>query len=92
MGVRRRRRRRTRETLTFIRDESLRRLQVSERAVEALFQEARLHASLAAGLLLVGFMLLAQWRGHVGYETSLEQQSDRNLAFISQEIMRRTSP
>lgn len=77
---------RSRETLIHLRDESIRRLVAGEKAVERRFQEARLVASLAAGLLLVGFLLVAQWRGNASLERSLERQTDQNLAIIIQEI------
>lgn len=57
-----------------------------EKAVERRFQEARLTATLAIGVLLVGFLLVAQWRGNATFERSLERQSDQNLAIIIQEI------
>jgi uncharacterized protein YlxW (UPF0749 family) len=77
---------RTRETLAHLRDESVRRLVASEKAVEREFHTARLLVSLAAGLVLVGFLLVAQWRGNATLESSLERLSDQNLAIIIQEI------
>lgn len=77
---------RSRETLVHLRDESIRRLVAGEKAVERRFQEARLIATLAAGVLLVGFLLVAQWRGNASFERSLERQTDQNLAIIIQEI------
>ncbi len=77
---------RSRDTLVQFRDESIRRLVAGEKAVERRFQEARLVASLAAGLLLVGFLLVAQWRGNASFERSLDRQTDQNLAIIIQEV------
>ena len=77
---------RTREALAHLRDESVRRLVASEKAVEREFHTARLLVSLAAGLVLVGFLLVAQWRGNATLESSLERLSDQNLAIIIQEI------
>lgn len=75
-----------RRPLAHLRDESIRRLKASERAVEAQFHEARLLASLAVALLLVGFLLVAQWRGNQSAAASLEQASDGDLAIIIQEM------
>ncbi len=74
-----------RGTLVHLKDESLRRLHASEKAVERSFHEARLTASLAVGLLLVGFLLVAQMRGTATFSQSLERQSDQNLAIIIQQ-------
>lgn len=77
---------RSRETLVHIKDASIRSLVAGEKAVERSFHEARLAATLAVGLLLVGFLLVAQWRGNASYESSLDRQSDQNLAIIIQEL------
>jgi len=76
----------SRETLAHLKDASVKGLHASERAVGRSFNEARLTASLAVGLLLVGFLLVAQWRGAATFTRSLERQSDQNLAIIIQEI------
>jgi len=73
-------------TLLHLRDESLRALHASERVVGRGFHDARLTASLVIGLLLVGFLLVAQWRGNDTVTQSLEGQSDQDLAIIIQEI------
>ncbi len=75
-----------RETLVHLKDASIRSLVAGEKAVERSFHEARLLATLAAGLLLVGFLLVAQWRGNASFESSLDRQSDQNLAIIIQEL------
>ncbi len=75
-----------RDALVHLKDESVRRLHASEKAVERSFNEARLTASLAVGLVLVGFLLVAQMRGTATVSVSLERQSDQNLAFIIQQI------
>ena len=77
---------RARQTIERFGQESLRRLQASERAVLDGFQRGRLRASLAVGVLLVGFLLVAQWRGVEGVQTDLETQSDQDLAIIIQEV------
>lgn len=77
---------RPRETLIHLRDESIRRIMAGEKAVERSFHEARLMATLAAGLLLVGFLLVAQWRGNATLQSSLDRQSDQNLAIIIQQL------
>lgn len=76
----------SRETLSHLKDASVRGLHASEKAVGRSFNEARLTASLAVGLLLVGFLLVAQWRGAATFTRSLERQSDQNLAIIIQEL------
>lgn len=76
----------TRETLVHLRDASVRGLHVSEKAVGRSINQARLTASLAVALLLVGFLLVAQWRGASTFTRSLDRQSDQNLAIIIQEI------
>lgn len=77
---------RTRDTLVHLRDESIRRIVAGEKAVERSFHEARLMMTLAAGLMLVGFLLVAQWRGNASLESSLDRQSDQNLAIIIQQL------
>lgn len=77
---------RARQTLSHIRDESLRAIAASERAVERRFNEARLLASLAAAMLLVGFLLVAQWRGNASFSASLDRHSDQNLAIIIEDL------
>ena len=72
--------------MTSLRDESVRRLQASEEAVQRSVNDARLVASLAIGLVLVGFLLVAQMRGQATFSRSLERQSDQNLAIIIQEL------
>jgi uncharacterized protein YlxW (UPF0749 family) len=74
------------DTLVHLREESVKRLSASERLVQHSFNQARLVASLAAGLLLVGFLLVAQMRGQATYSGSLERQSDQNLAIIIQQL------
>ena len=54
--------------------------------MESQFHDARLFLSLAFGLLLVGFLLVAQWRGNATYSRSLETQSNVDLATIVQQI------
>ncbi|MBS3956988.1 MAG: DUF881 domain-containing protein [Clostridiales bacterium] len=76
----------SREKLTNLKEASVRTLHASEKAVSRSFNEARLTASLAVGLLLVGFLLVAQWRGVATFTKSLERQSDQNLAIIIQEL------
>jgi uncharacterized protein YlxW (UPF0749 family) len=73
---------RPKTTLLHLRDQSVRRLVESEKAVERSFNEGRLLASLAVGLLLVGFLLVAQWRGNQSFSREIERQSDQNLAVI----------
>lgn len=77
---------RTRQTLTHLRQDTMRAIHASERAVERSFNEARLRASLAAAMLLVGFLLVAQWRGNASFTASLDSQSDQNLAIIIEEL------
>lgn len=69
-----------------MRDESLRAIKASEEAARRTFQDARLKTSLAIGLVLVGFLLVAQWRGVLTSVSSLEGQSDQNLAMIISEM------
>lgn len=64
----------------------MRAIQASERAVERGFNEARLTASLSAAILLVGFLLVAQWRGNATYTSTLDEQSDQNLALIIEDL------
>jgi uncharacterized protein YlxW (UPF0749 family) len=61
-------------------------LKESEQVVEHQFQEARLLASLAFALVLVGFLLVAQWRGMTRATASLESRSDQELALVIQEL------
>lgn len=75
-----------RHTLHHLREESWKRLVESEKAVERSFHEGRLFLSLAAGLLLVGFLLVAQWRGAASATSELERQSDQSLGIIIQEL------
>lgn len=77
---------RARHTLTHLRQDTMRAIQASERAVERSFNEARLRASLAAAMLLVGFLLVAQWRGNASFSASLDTQSDQNLAIIIEDL------
>lgn len=77
---------RGRQTLSHLKDVSMRGISVSEKVVERGFNEARLLASLAVGLMLVGFLLVAQWRGNASATESLEGQSDQNLAIIIEEL------
>ncbi len=77
---------RTREKLTHLKDVSLRHIAAGERVVERGFQNARLMATLAAALMLAGFMLVAQWRGNAVLAKSPERQTDQNLAIIIQEL------
>lgn len=76
----------SRHAMRVIRDESLRAIKASEEAAKRTFQEARLKASLAIGLVLVGFLVVAQWRGVSTSASSLEGQSDQNLAIIISEM------
>ena len=50
------------------------------------FNHARLVATLAAGLLLVGFLFVAQMRGQATLAGSLERQSDQDLAIIIEQL------
>lgn len=76
----------TRKTLVRLKDGSLRVLKESEHAVERQFHEVRLFASIAVALLLVGFLLVAQWRGNVAASATLQGRSDADLAQIVQEL------
>jgi uncharacterized protein YlxW (UPF0749 family) len=80
----------SKERFKSIREASVRTIVASEKAVERVverqFQAARLVASLAVGLFLVGFLLVAQWRGVESLEEDLESQSDQELAVIVQEL------
>jgi len=73
-------------TLIQLRDESWKRLVESEKAMERSFQEGRLLVTLAAGLLLVGFLLVAQWRGNASLSTDVARQSDQSLGMIIQQL------
>jgi uncharacterized protein YlxW (UPF0749 family) len=76
----------TKERLIHLKDVSWQRLVESEKAVERSFQQGRLVLSLAAGLILVGFLLVAQWRGIVTYGQQSERQTDQDLAIVVQEL------
>jgi uncharacterized protein YlxW (UPF0749 family) len=76
----------SRRAMHVIRDESMRAVKASEEAARRTFLDARLRASLAIGLVLVGFLLVAQWRGVRTNASSLEGQSDQNLAIIISEM------
>lgn len=76
----------SRRALTTLREESIKRLKASEKAVEHRFHEARLLASLAAALTLAGFLLVAQWRGVESYAAARDELTDRDLAVIIQEM------
>lgn len=76
----------SKDKLVHLRDQSVRRLHDSENVVGRSFNQARLVASLAAGLLLVGFLVVAQMRGQASVSGSLERQSDQNLAIIIQQL------
>jgi uncharacterized protein YlxW (UPF0749 family) len=76
----------SRRAMLVIRDESMRAIRASEAAAKRTFQDARLKTSLAIGLVLVGFLLVAQWRGVHTSTSSLEGQSDQNLAIIISEM------
>lgn len=54
--------------------------------MERGFNEARLTASLSVAMLLVGFLLVAQWRGNATFSASLDRQSDQNLAIIIEDL------
>lgn len=77
---------RTRERIGRLRDGSLRVLKESEQVVEHQFHEARLLASLAFALVLVGFLLVAQWRGTTNASAALESRTDQELALVIQEL------
>jgi len=76
----------TNKTLIRLKDGSLRVLKESEHAVERQFQEVRLFGSVAVALLLVGFLLVAQWRGNAVASSVLEGRSDADLAQVVQEL------
>lgn len=75
-----------RRKLVHLRDESWRRIVESEKAVERSFHEGRLFVSLAVGVLLVGFLLVGQWRGYASLSSDLSRQSDQSLGIIIEEI------
>lgn len=75
-----------RARLVKLRDESARALHASEHLVVRSFNRARLVATLAGGLLLVGFLLVAQMRGQATLAGSLERQSDVDLAIIIEQL------
>jgi uncharacterized protein YlxW (UPF0749 family) len=72
--------------LVHLRDVSWQRIVDSEKAVERQFHEGRLMLSLAVGVMLVGFLLVAQWRGMVYYGAEFDRKSDQDLALVIQEI------
>ncbi len=72
--------------LLHLRDGSMRALHASEHVVERGFHDVHLLASLVIGMLLVGFLLVAQWRGNDTVTQTLEGQSDQDLAIIIQEL------
>jgi uncharacterized protein YlxW (UPF0749 family) len=76
----------TRDRLIHLRDVSWQRIVESEKAVERQFYEGRLMLSLAVGLMLVGFLLVAQWRGMVSYGAEFDREADQDLALVIQEI------
>lgn len=76
----------TKDRLIHLRDVSWQRIVESEKAVERSFQQGRLVLSLAIGMLLVGFLLVGQWRGIVTYGQEYERQTDQDLAIIVQEL------
>jgi uncharacterized protein YlxW (UPF0749 family) len=76
----------TKDRLIHLRDVSWQRLVESEKAVERQFHEGRLMLSLAVGLMLVGFLLVAQWRGVVSYGAEFDRDADQDLALVVQEI------
>ena len=77
---------RAKETIDRIRDGSMRVLKESEHVVENQFHEARLLASLAIALVMVGFLLVAQWRGTSNATATLENRNDQELALVIQEL------
>lgn len=77
---------RTRETISRLKDGSLRVLKESEQVVEHQFHEARLLGSLAFALVLVGFLLVAQWRGTTNATSELKGRTDQELALVMQEL------
>ncbi|MBN2405341.1 MAG: DUF881 domain-containing protein [Coriobacteriia bacterium] len=74
------------ERITRLKDGSMRVLRESEQAVEHQFHEARLLASLAFAFVLVGFLLVAQWRGTSNASAALESRTDQELAAVIQEL------
>ena len=75
-----------RERITHLKDASIRTLEASEKAVERQFNAFRLTLSLAAALFLVGFLLVAQWRGVGSQADDLEARPDQDLAIIVHEL------
>jgi uncharacterized protein YlxW (UPF0749 family) len=75
-----------RDSFARLREESLRRLEASEKAAERQLRQARLRSSLLAAFLLVGFLVVAQWRGAESAAVDLEGQSDQDLAIIIEEL------
>lgn len=78
------------ERIRSLTQASVRTIIAGEKAVEKAaakqFQSARLAASLAVGLFVVGFLLVAQWRGVDHYESRLEARSDQDLGFVVHEL------
>jgi len=74
------------EKLDRLKDGSIRVLRESEQVVEGQFHEARLMASLALALVLVGFLLVAQWRGTSNATADLESRTDQELALVIREL------
>jgi len=76
----------TKDRLIHLRDVSWQRIMESEKVVERSFQKGRLVTSLAVGLMLVGFLLVAQWKGVVTYGQDYERRTDQDLALVVQEL------
>lgn len=76
----------SRDDFSHLREESFKRVVESEKAVERQFKEARLRVGLAVALLVVGFLLVAQWRGAVDVSRALEAETDQDLAVLIQEL------
>jgi uncharacterized protein YlxW (UPF0749 family) len=74
------------DSFTRLRDESVKRLEASEKVAERQLRQARLRSSLLAAFLLVGFLVVAQWRGAESATLDLEDQSDQDLAIIIEEL------
>lgn len=74
------------DRLERLKDGSIRVLRESEHVVEGQFHEARLLASLALALMLVGFLLVAQWRGTSNATADLESRTDQELALFVREL------
>ncbi len=76
----------SRERWDSLKEASIKKLAASEQAVERQFHAMRLVGTLAAGLFLVGFLLVAQWRGVATHTNIREVQGDQDLAFIVHEL------